>query len=290
MRISDLLIELGLSSEDSIKLFRIGTRDRADMRVFRCEKSKVIFIGSDEHIAESYYQKISDLAYWGAVTRLDAAKKTLRDDRRRAQAIRPLVENRRWLDIGTGNGGILDLLAPACAEVAAVEPQPGPRQALRNDGYLVHADIEDVPAGSFDVITLFHVYEHVTDPIGFLRAVKKRLAPGGRVCIEVPHARDFLIDFLACESFIAFTLWSEHLILHSRQSLARFVAAAGFERCTISGIQRYPLANHLHWLVEGKPAGETHWPQLSTPEINLAYERLLSSLDYTDTLIAWAET
>lgn len=289
MRIGDLLIELGLSTEDSIKLFRVGTRDRPDIRVMRCENSNVIFMEGDGHITDAYYQKMEDLTYWQAASRSDAAKTTLRDDRRRAQVIRPLVENRRWLDVGTGNGGILDLLAPACAQAAAVEPQAGSRRLLQDDGYVVHANIEEVPNGRFDVITLFHVYEHVPDPIAFLCSIKKRLAPGGRLCIEVPHGRDLLIELLACEAFIKFTLWSEHLILHSQKSLRRFITAAGFDQCEISGIQRYPLANHLHWLAKGQPAGERNWPNMTTSDIDSAYERLLSSLDYTDTLIAWAE-
>ena len=289
MRIADLLIGLGLSTRDSIHLFREGTRDRADIRVFRCDRSHVIFLETDDHVTSSYYSQMSAFDYWGQGTRADATRATARDDTRRAGLIQPLIQNRRWLDIGTGTGGLLDLAGGGCARVVAVEPQPVARTALQAAGYDVHADVCEIRGQSFDLITLFHVFEHLPHPIDFLRSLKRLLASGGRICIEVPHARDLLIEFLMNEPFIKFTLWSEHLILHSRASLQRFVEESGLRCRDVAGIQRYPLANHLHWLAKGKPGGHDIWAQLSDPDIDRAYATMLARLDHTDTLLAWIE-
>lgn len=289
MTIADTLIDLGISTPDSIRDFRDRVRDRDDVAVRICSRSGVIFLANTQHIGEKYYQDQDAFSYWSRTSRSEVLRENQRDDERRAALLRPLAKGRRWLDVGTGAGGILDLVAGDCAKACAVEPQRAVRQSLNDLGYEVRADIEDMSGQAFDVITLFHVYEHLTNPIVFLSALRRHLAPGGKLLIEVPHARDFLISFLECQSFISFTLWSEHAILHTRDSLRRFVEASGFSRCDITGIQRYPLANHLHWLSKGQPGGHVVWPQLSAPALDEHYAEMLSRLDMTDTLLATVE-
>lgn len=115
------------------------------------------------------------------------------------------------------------------------------------------------------------------------------MKPGAKLVIEVPHANDFLLSFLALKEFYEFTFWSEHLILHTRKSLNRFLECAGFNNVSIEGFQRYPLANHLYWLARGKPGGHVQWRQLRSHDLDLAYANILKSLDMTDTLLAVAE-
>ena len=56
-----------------------------------------------------------------------------------------------------------------------------------------------------------------------LKEFKTHLNPGGILIVEVPHAKDFLLSNLKNEDFKNFTLWSQHLILHTRESLQRFL-------------------------------------------------------------------
>ena len=92
-------------------------------------------------------------------------------------------------------------------------------------------------------------------PIEFLKSFKNFLKPEGKLVIEVPHANDFLLKTMADEHFKNFTLWSQHLILHTRHSLERFLSASGYNKFIIQGKQRYSVANHLNWLALGKPGG-----------------------------------
>jgi len=46
----------------------------------------------------------------------------------------------------------------------------------------------------FDCATLFHVLEHINNPISFLKAIKKHLSSDGKLIIEVPNAEDMLLD------------------------------------------------------------------------------------------------
>jgi SAM-dependent methyltransferase len=137
-------------------------------------------------------------------------------------------------------------------------------------------------------VTLFHVFEHLDDPLASLRLIGRALRPGGRLVVEVPHARDFLLSFADLDAFKQFTFWSEHLILHTRRSLEVFLRAAGFVDVIVEGFQRYPLANHLHWLAKGQPGGQHHWAPLLDADVDRAYAAMLARLDVTDTLIATA--
>ena len=200
----------------------------------------------------------------------------------------PLVRNRKWLDVGSGFGGQLDVLAKEAGEILAVEPQADARACLESLGYRTHPWLEEVPDQDINTITLFHTFEHIADPMGMLKQIRQHLRPGGSVVIEVPHAADLLLSFLDLEAFKSFTFWSEHLILHTRQSLQRMLEVAGFENISIEGVQRYPLANHLHWLSQSRPGGHERWSMLRSEGLDREYSNLLKGLDATDTLWATA--
>jgi len=249
----------------------------------------VIFLSRSDHLDLSYYEEKKGFRYWSAHDRKQAVLSSLEDNQRRATQFQDIISNKKWLDVGTGAGGILDILSAIASETVAVEPQDEARNELLRCGYQVYRDVESVPTNHFEIVTLFHVFEHLTEPIETLKAVAERMVSGGKLVIEVPHANDFLISFLDLDEFKAFTFWSEHLILHTRQSLTTFLAASGYKNIIVRGYQRYPLANHLHWLAKKKPGGHQLWSYLRTHELDFAYSQMLASLDKTDTLIAIAE-
>jgi len=237
----------------------------------------------------SHYEMSPDLKYWGDGDRKTALVGTAVDDHRRCEQFGELISGKIWLDVGTGLGGILDLLSPQASQTLAVEPQAFPRECLKKLGYQVYRGIDDVPDRTIEAVTLFHVLEHFTEPLQTLRKIRDAMKPGGKIIVEVPHANDALLSLYGCEAFKAFTFWSEHLILHTRQSLKVFLEAAGFHGVTLSGFQRYPLANHLYWLAKGKPGGHDVWKHLTSQPVDLAYGALLNNADQTDTLIAIGE-
>lgn len=282
------LLDLGVCRDGSMEPFHPVVRDRDDVAALRCRDSGVILLSRIDHIDAAYYpdKQHGELAALGDRDRVARAHDE--DTARRVASWGGLITNRRWLDVGTGAGGILEAMRdrPRCAQ--AVEPQGEFQVLLRDQGHVVHDSTSAVPTGSIDVATLFHVFEHMPDPLGELASLRRCLAPGGRVVIEVPHARDLLLDFLELEAFRAFTLWGEHLLLHTRDSLRRMLTAAGFTNVTIHGVQRYPLANHLHWAAKGRPGGHQVWSMLRDDDVDGAYADLLGRLDATDTLVAEA--
>lgn len=288
-RIQSILCELGICREDSIIAYHPKVRDRDDVAVKKCLHSGVIFLSRSDHMDIRHYQEKRGLRSWGAQDRKEAVLSSFEDNQRRFEQFQNVVCNKRWLDVGSRSGGILDLLSPIASATFAVEPQEQARESLIECGYKVYPSVKDVPSRTVEVVTLFHVLEHFTEPIETLREIKNTMVDGARFIVEVPHANDFLISFLDLDAFKSSTFWSEHLILHTRESLRVFLEAAGFRNICIRGYQRYPLSNHLHWLSEGKPGGHLHWECLNTPALESAYADMLAKLDKTDTLIATAE-
>jgi SAM-dependent methyltransferase len=214
----------------------------------------------------------------------------LGDNLRRAADFGHLIRGKRWLDFGCGLGGMLNEMAADAASATGLEPNRDRAAIVAANGHRVVAGAAELEAESLDVITLFHVLEHLADPLGVLRELRTRMAPGGAMLIEVPHARDALFTLYDCEPFKAFTFWSEHLVLHTRTSLRLLLAAAGFGDIEITGYQRYPLANHLYWLSRSRPGGQEKWSLLSPMNGSGQgqYENDLARMDRTDSLIALA--
>ena len=93
------------------------------------------------------------------------------------------------------------------------------------------------------------------------------------------------------KEFIDFTLWSQHLVLHTRESLTLLLKDAGFKNVVITGIQRYGISNHIHWLKNKQPGGHRSvLSAMETPDLKASYENALARIDATDTLVAIATT
>jgi 2-polyprenyl-3-methyl-5-hydroxy-6-metoxy-1,4-benzoquinol methylase len=280
--IFDVLCGLGVCDASATEHFHSGVRDRGDIDVLHCRKSGALFLDRVDHMDIAYYNAKPPTHRFGTDKRQILT--TNDDTQRRYKQFANLVRGKSWLDIGTGSGAMLDVFAPLATDYAAVEPQDTAAAFLREMGHSVYQRMEDVPQGQYAIVTLFHVFEHLTDPLGVLEGVFRQMPAGGRLVIEVPHARDMLISFARSEAFLKHTFWSEHLFLHTRETLQALVAAAGFEVVAVQGVQRYPVANHLHWLAEGKPAGHIVWNMLVDETLDTAYANVLARLDRTDTL------
>ncbi|NEN23430.1 class I SAM-dependent methyltransferase [Cryomorpha ignava] len=285
-KIQDDLVKIGVVDPERVREYFPRVRDREDVGVMKCEESGVIFLSRSDHMHMNHYEEMSDLEYWGKGSREQSLETTLEDDTRRAMQFADEIAGKYWVDIGTGLGGVLDIAGGNAKKVGAVEPQIHARKCLTDLGYDVRGSIAELDDNSVDVFTLFHVLEHFIDPIEELKKVYEKLKPGGKVIIEVPHARDFLLSFLDLESFKKFTFWSEHLILHTRESIEKLLQFVGFKDVVVDGFQRYRFANHLHWLAREKPGGHIKWNDLSTDALDKAYAEMLVDKDYSDTLVA----
>lgn len=277
------LYELGIVHADDVVPYYPRVRDRADIAVLRDSKTGVIFLNATDHMDIAHYEHMDDGSYWGGETRERALELYQEDDERRASQFGPLITGKDFIDVGCGTGGLLDRVRPTARSAAGVEPQGYAREELEKLGYPMYRLPSEAPEEHFDIAGLFHVFEHMTEPLKTLKEVRGLLRPHGMLVLEVPHARDVLLKI---DAFKAFTLWSEHLVLHTKESLRTYLETAGFKDIKVEGFQRYSLANHIGWLVDEEPGGQKRHVALDTSKE--AYVELLKESDQTDTLIAFA--
>lgn len=94
------------------------------------------------------------------------------------------------LDIGAGTGAFVHHMKSKGWNAQGVEPDDGAirRAATEYDVELKpSAELFNFAAETFDVVTLWHVLEHVHDLHGYLQQIKKILRPGGSIFIAVPN-------------------------------------------------------------------------------------------------------
>jgi SAM-dependent methyltransferase len=98
----------------------------------------------------------------------------------------------RLLDIGCGYGFFLKKMAQRGWQVEGIEVSPTGREYAEKElGLRIHAEpLENIflSAGSFDVVTLFYVIEHVPNPKQLLLEVNRILKPGGLLLLRWPHS------------------------------------------------------------------------------------------------------
>lgn len=287
-KIKKILIDLGISKEEYIEEHFRETRDRKDLVVLKCKKSGVLFLDKTSHINKKYYENIDQWVFSEDKSHEEWLNETYNDDLRRFNQIKDLVVNKSWMDFGTGAGGILDMMKGKPKKMIGIEPQKKILSLLNEKNFEVYSSIDDVKNKNFDVITMFHVLEHLDNPIEILKKLYETLNDNGVLIIEVPHAKDFLLSFVNLDEFKKFAFWSEHLILHTRNSLEVFIKEAGFNNVVISNCQRYNFSNHLYWINNKKSGGHKLLNFFNDKEFDKSYENILSKNDMCDTLIAYA--
>jgi 2-polyprenyl-3-methyl-5-hydroxy-6-metoxy-1,4-benzoquinol methylase len=282
--ISDLLKVSAIHLEKATLLSNT-TRD-ATVNVWQDSQKRVIWLEKALEISTNYSHR-QDTSYWNQTENFEQF--SMADTQRRLKTIEPfLSQNLKFLDIGCGMGFVFKEIFKQGENVSLLEPQVGARNYLRREfgkDVPLYESVNQLPDEIFDLITLFHVFEHFTSPLETLEKIKKCCKAGARIIVEVPSAQDALIEIYHCNHFLKHTLWSEHLVLHTPDSLKKLFTFVGFDFIKTEYVQRYPLTNHLYWLAKGLPNGQNIWNQMNTAELNSHYENVLSSMQATDTII-----
>jgi len=166
------------------------------------------------------------------------------NERPEMQAFLPAGSLGRTLEIGCAGGNFSAALN--ATERWGVEPFPDAAAAARAKGINaltgIYSDVEaQLPAGHFDLIVANDVIEHMPDHEAFLRAVKAKLAPGGRILISVPNIRHLptLFDLVVRRDWRYApdgVLDHTHLRFFTRKSLTRCMDECGYEIEAFAGL------------------------------------------------------
>ncbi|NWG14616.1 MAG: class I SAM-dependent methyltransferase [Acidobacteria bacterium] len=155
-----------------------------------------------------------------------------RGETEKVRLVMRYVASGRVLDVGCGDGKFLWALPPDRYERAGIERSAKTVELVRRrmpDIDLVSGDIHspELEPGRYDLITFWHVLEHLPRPDLVLERVGKLLRPGGWLIISLP-----CIDSLQASLFRSFWYGFDdvprHLHHFSKASLNRLLENAGF--------------------------------------------------------------
>ncbi|MDA8206747.1 MAG: class I SAM-dependent methyltransferase [Thermaerobacter sp.] len=142
--------------------------------------------------------------------------------------LHPDPTQRRLLDVGSGNGWFLRMMADLGWQVHGCEPDP---TAVHRAG-LAEVDVRPVPLtpdlwppGTFSAITLRHVIEHLGDPVSTLEACAALLEPGGRLQILCPNTAS--LGSAAFRQHWRGLEVPRHVRLYNPDNLARLIRSVG---------------------------------------------------------------
>ena len=143
------------------------------------------------------------------------------------------------LDVGCGRGNLLEMFQRRGWRVLGTQVSRTAAGAARRRGVeVLRGELPEMelPPGTFDVVTFFHVLEHLDRPERYLRKAAELLRPGGLLVVEVPNfaspgfrilgARNFCLDY------------PNHLVFFTPSSLRGLLVRSGF---SIVGMSHFSL-------------------------------------------------
>jgi 2-polyprenyl-3-methyl-5-hydroxy-6-metoxy-1,4-benzoquinol methylase len=141
--------------------------------------------------------------------------------------ITKIIPTGKLLDIGCGTGEFLNTIKSAGWEVSGVEPSETARR--KAEELLQHSLLENLETatGQFEIITLWHVLEHLPDLKGSLEKIFNLLNSDGRVLIAVPNHNS--ADSKKYGAFWAGYDVPRHLWHFNQKAMATLLQASNFK-------------------------------------------------------------
>jgi len=261
-------------------------RDNPNLQILECNGCGLVSLSDDSHITKDFYTN-SGMHGEDPIAMEAWLKVSEWDDLRRFEMLRSILPSKNLLDFGCGAAGFLRMASSLAETATGIELEDRVIKYWLGKLNIIQNIHDAGRQGGYELITAFHVIEHLADPLEILKSLAERLSASGRMVIEVPSSEDALLTLYDCNAFQHYTYWSQHLYLFNANTLEMLAKQAGLKVKAIQHIQRYPLSNHLHWLSKGMPGGHQYWAFLDSPELANSYASTLASLGKTDTLIAY---
>lgn len=167
------------------------------------------------------------------------------------------------LEVGSGQGDFLQT-ASATWTATGVEPNEGARHRALQKNLKVYQKLDDVPAGRYDAIILWHVLEHIPDLEATVSDLLHRLQPGGRLFLALPNHQSW--DARHYREYWAAYDVPRHLWHFSKNSVKELFGQFGLE--CMATRPMWLDAFYVSWLSEQYKGNR--WAPLAAPLRGLA--------------------
>ena len=134
----------------------------------------------------------------------------------------------RLLDVGCGAGYFLSYLQDKKVQAKGLDANQNTVQYCRERGLNVDSGgIADEPDEEYDVVVLFDVLEHVTNPVSLMQNVAKKLKPKGYVVVFTTNIHSLSYELMGNRenTFLPF----EHICFYDQKSFQFLAEKAGLE-------------------------------------------------------------
>lgn len=195
--------------------------------IVKCSRCGLVYTNPrqrEELVIRSYEEVIDHTYLEERRGRLLTFKRNLRP----LENLMPASAERKLLDVGCYVGVLLEVAEEAGWEAWGVEPCRWAVAEAWQRGLRVEACTlreADLPAGTFDVVTMWDVIEHFSDPLRELREIHRLLKGRGLVCIHTVNIESFTAKLMGANWP---WLMEMHLYYFSPQTLSAMLKEAGF--------------------------------------------------------------
>ena len=135
-------------------------------------------------------------------------------------------ENNTILDVGAGTGDFLKTCLQNNWNVFGTEPNQQAREVAKEKGIVLHNNLGVYSNKKFDIITLWHVLEHVENLSEFISQLDNLLSENGKLIVAVPNYKSDDANYYK-EFWAAFDV-PRHLWHFSQQSISKIFKAENF--------------------------------------------------------------
>ena len=112
--------------------------------------------------------------------------------KRKYKLISKLIGDKKILDVGSGTGEFLSYMRRKGYDTYGVEIAKKARElSTKNHGLFVKDSLSSLDETNFDIITMWHVLEHVYDLDGYMKRIKSLLNDKGVLIVAVPNHKCF---------------------------------------------------------------------------------------------------
>ena len=218
-------------------------------RLVQCIECGLIFVNprpSFEDLAPQYEQSYFHCAHptFGGYEDYEGDRNdVLKTFARRVESLRSLLPSARpkALDVGCATGIFLEAATQAGWDVEGIDISSYAVKQAQEKG--MRARVAELSSAgfadaTFDVVTLWDIIEHVTEPTAVLAECERILKPGGILAISTPDAGSPPANVLR-GNWLGFRSIDEHLYFFSRDSMKAMLEKVNLEVVRSTSVGKY---------------------------------------------------